>query len=134
MRVAVYNNVISIKVPIKIKRHGGRKLVLPPDGATALQSPARKPDETLLRALAKAHLWQAQLDKGMFASIEDLARRKKINPSYASRILRLNLLAPAIKQGILDGTQPRTLSLQELQKPFPDLWGEQEKFLGFAEA
>lgn len=131
MRVAVYNNVISIKVPIKIKRHGGRKLVLPPDGATALQSPARKPDETLLRALAKAHLWQAQLDKGMFASIEDLARRKKINPSYASRILRLNLLAPAIKQGILDGTQPRTLSLQELQKPFPDLWEEQLKAFEF---
>ena len=131
MRVAVYNNVISIKVPIKIKRHGGRKLVLPPDGATALQSPARKLDETLLRALAKAHLWQAQLDKGMFASIEDLARRKKINPFYASRILRLNLLAPAIKQGILDGTQPRTLSLQELQKPFPDLWEAQLMGFGF---
>ena len=131
MRVAVYNNVISIKVPIKIKRHGGRKLVLPPNGAPALSSPTRKPDETLLRALAKAHLWQAQLDKGMFTCIEDLARKKKITPSYVSRILRLNLLAPAIKQAILDGTQPRTLNLQEMQKPFPDLWEEQLKAFGF---
>ena len=128
--VAVQNNIISIKVPIKIKRYGGKKLMVLPDGAQAA-APIRKPDETMVKALAKAHFWQAQLDKGQFSSIEQMAKRKSINPSYISRILRLNLLAPQIKQAILDGTQPRGLSLQDMQTPFPDLWHEQLTHFGF---
>ena len=72
------------------------------------------------------------LDSGHYKSIDDLARKRKINASYMSRILRLNQLAPQIKKAILDGTQPRQLSLQDMQTPFPDVWDEQLKHFGFA--
>lgn len=48
-----------------------------------------------------------------------------------SQILRLNRLAPDIKRAILDGTQPRTLTLQDFGAPFPDLWAEQREVFGF---
>ncbi len=91
-----------------------------------------KPDETLVRALAKAYYWQTLIDTGRYKSIDDMSRQRQINSSYMSRILRLNQLAPQIKKAILDGTQPRQLSLQDMQTPFPDIWDEQLKHFGFA--
>ncbi len=126
------DNVISVRVPIKIKRYGGKKLILLPDGAQMRESQeAPRPDDTLVTALAKAYYWQNLIDTGRYKSIDDLARKRKINPSYVSRILRLNQLAPQIKKAILDGTQPRQLSLQDMQTPFPGLWDEQLTHFGF---
>ena len=129
--VTVQKDIISIKVPIKIKRYGGKKMMILPESALSTL-PQQKPDETMIKALAKAFFWQKQIDKGLYRSIDDLAVKKKINPSYISRILRLNLLAPQIKLAILDGAQPRGLSLQDMQSPFPDLWHEQLMHFGFA--
>ena len=61
---------------------------------------ASKPDETLVRALAKAYYWQILIDTGRYKSIDDMSRQRKINSSYMSRILRLNQLAPQIKKTI----------------------------------
>jgi hypothetical protein len=36
------------------------------------------------------------LDEGAFGTLEDLARAKGVAPTYASRLLRLTLLAPEI--------------------------------------
>ena len=128
--VTVQKDIISIKVPIKIKRYGGKKMMILPEGAESTP-PQQKPDETMVKALSKAFFWQKQIDQGQYRSIDDLASKKKINASYVSRILRLNLLAPQIKQAILDGTHPRGLSLQDMQSPFPDIWNEQLKHFGF---
>ena len=57
--------------------------------------------------------------------------RLRGNPSYISRMLRLNLLAPDIKEAILNGTQPRTFNLQGMLTPFPESWEEQAKCFGF---
>ncbi len=90
--------------------------------------------ETLITALAKAYYWQNLLDTGRYKSIDDLARKRKINSSYVSRILRLNQLSLQIKTAILDGTQPRQLSLQDMQTPFPELlWEEQFKHFEFVD-
>jgi len=43
----------------------------------------------------------------------------------------LNQLAPQIKKAIFDGTQPRQLSLQDMQTPFLEIWDEQLKHFGF---
>ena len=91
----------------------------------------RKPDEALVRALAKARYWQDQIVSGEYRSLDDLATARKINPSYVSRILRLNQLSPMIKAAILDGRQPVSMDVQMLQKPFPDLWQEQLQHFGF---
>ncbi len=82
---------------------------------------------------ARVNPYAEILDTGRYTSIDDLSRKRKINPSYVSRILRLNQLSPQIKTAILDGTQPRQLSLQDMQTPFPDIWDEQLKHFGFVD-
>jgi hypothetical protein len=129
-QLRVQGNIISIKVPLNIKRHGGRKFILIPKNIR-IDSPIDKPDEVMVKALARAWMWQKALDSGKFNSIEELAEKSNINPSYISRVLRLNLLAPDIKQAILDGTQPRTFNLQGMLTPFPESWEEQAKCFGF---
>ncbi|MBM3602508.1 MAG: hypothetical protein FJX22_01835 [Alphaproteobacteria bacterium] len=101
-----------------MKRHGGRKFILIPKNVR-ITSPQGKPDETMVKALARAWIWQKSLDSGKYTSIEELADKNDINPSYISRMLRLNLLAPDIKEAILNGTQPRTFNLQGMLTPFP---------------
>ncbi len=53
------------------------------------------------------------------------------SPSYASRILRLVLLAPDIQEAILNGTQPTMLMLVDLMVPFPLDWEGRRMGFGF---
>jgi hypothetical protein len=129
-QLRVQGNIISIKVPLNMKRHGGRKFILIPKNVR-ITSPQGKPDETMVKALARAWMWQKSLDNGKYTSIEELADKNDINPSYISRMLRLNLLSPDIKEAILNGTQPRTFNLQGMLTPFPENWEEQAKCFGF---
>ncbi len=126
---------ISIRVPMRIKKYGGKKMIILLEGYK-IKPPEEAPKlvETLITALAKAYYWQNLLDTGRYKSIDDLARKRKINSSYVSRILRLNQLSLQIKTAILDGTQPRQLSLQDMQTPFPELlWEEQFKHFEFVD-
>ena len=78
-------NIISIKVPVNFKRRHSRKTLILSNEGNIAENSERTPDEALLKALAKAYHWQRQLDKGTYSSVEDLAKRKKINSSYVSR-------------------------------------------------
>jgi hypothetical protein len=59
----------------------------------------------MVKALARAFRWRRMLDTGVHGTIDDLARAKGVNATYASRILRLALLAPDLVEAILDGRQ-----------------------------
>jgi hypothetical protein len=115
---------LTVRVPFAIKKHGGRKLVIAPDG-TPRNPPAARIDSTLVKALARAHRWKRMLESGEFASVADLAAAEKINESYVCRILRLTLLAPDIVEAILNGRQPPELQLETVLKPFPVEWEAQ---------
>jgi hypothetical protein len=115
---------LVVHVPMSFRKRGGRKLIVVPDGASWAPQRARV-DGPMVRALARAHGWKRLLENGQFGSIAELAEAEKINPSYIFRLLRLTLLAPTIVVAILDGTQPRSLQLDDLiQLPFPD-WERQ---------
>ena len=117
-------NTITISIPVKMRKHGGRKLILAPDGAD--WAPARtQVDNALVKALARAFRWRRLLEDGAHATIDDLARTERINPSYVSRLLRLTLLAPGIVEAILDGRQPEAVQLDAVMKPFPVAWADQ---------
>lgn len=92
-------------------------------------------DNPLLKALVRADLWRRQLSSGKFATINELCAHEKLGLEYVKRILRLNYLAPKIKEDILNGTQPRHLKLIDFKKTkIPILWSEQlEKFYGSTE-
>ncbi len=123
-------DTFTVRVPLTLKRHGGRKLVIVPDVGGIPERPSANPDDTLLRALARAHRWKRMLESGQARSLNELAEAEKINPSYLSRIYRLTLLAPDIIGAILDGYQPRTLQLADLMDEMPVEWERQrERFL-----
>lgn len=123
-------DTFTVRVPLTLKRHGGRKLVIVPDGGGVPERPHANLDDTLLKALARAHRWKRLLESGQVRSLNELAEAEKINPSYLSRIYRLTLLAPDIVGAILDGRQPRTLQLADLMDDMPVEWDQQrEKFI-----
>src|SRR4051812_9971289 len=112
---------VTIKVPFAMRKRGGRKLVLAPDGAPVPPG-APHVDSTLVKAIARAFRWQKMLETGQYATIKEIAKAEKINPSYVSRVLRLTLLAPATVEAILDGRTPGDLTLAEAMAPFPMSW------------
>ena len=121
MRPARDSGVVTIKVPFAVRKRGGRKLVLAPDGAPV---PPATPhvDSTLVKAIGRAFRWQKMLETGRFATINEIARAEKINSSYVSRVLRLTLLAPATVEAILDGREDSAPTLAEAMKVFPVEW------------
>src|SRR5689334_5453817 len=110
--------VVTIKVPFAVRKHGGPKLILAPDGAP-MPPLAPQVDNTLVKAIARAFRWQKMLETGRYATIKEIAKAERINPSYVSRILRLTLLAPATVEEILVGWRTTDLTLAEAMAPFP---------------
>ena len=119
---ATLPETLSLHVPFHIAKRGGRKQVLLPPDAPVQRS---RIDNTMVKALARAFRWQRMLEDGTHATLDDLARAEKINPSYVSRVLRLTLAAPDIVEAILDGRQQPELQMDILLKTFPVGWGEQ---------
>src|SRR5690606_27242891 len=119
-------DVITVQVPFRVVKRGGRKEMQLPDGATL----SRKPDNTLVKALARAFRWKRMLDSGEFATIADLAEREGIAPSYMTRVMRLTLLAPDIVEAILDGRQGPEVTLGRLLDGFPVEWEGQGAIQG----
>lgn len=100
-----------------------------PDGACWGQ-PRPRVDNTMVKAIARAHRWKRLMESGRFASVTELAEAEKINQSYLCRVLRLTLLAPDIVEAILDGRQPAALQMDALLKPMPLEWAAQRAALG----
>ena len=121
---------VNIHIPLRLKRRGGRKLIVTPEGHTLAPAPAQKreTDAPLVKALLKAWKWQKDLESGKVHSMEDIAKRHNIDTAGVSRLMRLNFLAPDLKLAILEGAQPRTILLQDLiRKAWPEDWEEQQK-------
>jgi len=112
---------VTLHVPFRIVKRGGRKEMQMPEGA--LHSP--RTDNTLVKALARAFRWKRMLESGEFATIAELAERDGIAPSYMTRVLRLTLLSPDIVEAILDGKQGPEVTLARVLEPFPAAWNEQ---------
>ena len=117
---------VTVRVPISIRRRGGRKLVLAPDGTNVTTAVVtRHIDNAMIKAIARAFRWREMLESGQYQTIREIASAEKINESYVGRVLRLTLLAPEIVETILGGRQTADLQLQDLLRRFPVLWAEQ---------
>jgi len=120
---------LIVRVPLTVRKRGGRKQVVMPDGACWGQ-PRPRIDNTMVKAIARAHRWKRLMESGRFASVTELAEAEKINQSYLCRVLRLTLLAPDIVEAILDGRQPAAIQIDALLKPMPLEWAAQRAALG----
>lgn len=112
---------VTLHVPFRIVKRGGKKEMQLPERATQSQ----RTDSTLVKALARAFRWKRMLESGEYATIAELAEREGIAPSYMTRVLRLTLLAPDIIDAILDGKQGPEVTLAQVLEPFPLTWQHQ---------
>lgn len=79
-------------------------------------------DPVLIRALRKAHATLQRDSRGRPVLDEAPGALR------ARRILRLALLAPDLQRAILDGTQPRNLTLaRSIESDIPLLWSDQKR-------
>ena len=90
-------------------------------------------DAPILTALSRAFHWQRLIDEGIVSSGSDIARREGLHQTTVNELLRLTLLSPTLVRSILDGKQPKTLSLLWLKNHLPPSdWDEQHRlFDGF---
>ncbi len=116
---------ITVHIPIALRHQGGRKQVVTPAGATPWIPIQQRVDNTMVKAIVRAHRWRDMLESGHYATVRDLAKAEAINESYLGRILRLTLLSPKIIEVVLEGKQPAALELDDLLKQFPIEWDRQ---------
>jgi hypothetical protein len=122
---------VTVSVPLTIRRRGGRKQIIGPDGAVARQGGGGtgvipvNGDPALIKALARGFRWRRMLEEGRYASISEMAKSEGIERGYLGSLLRLTLLAPEMVEAILNGRQPEGVTLPELMEPFPVEWRQQ---------
>jgi hypothetical protein len=119
---------VTVSVPLTIRRRGGRKQIIEPDGAVARQGdngtgfvPVHG-GPALIRALARGFRWRRMLEEGRHASISEMAKAEGVERGYVGSLLRLTLLAPEMVEAILDGQQPEGVTLQGLLDGVPAGW------------
>jgi hypothetical protein len=122
-RATAIPETITLHVPFRVVKRGGRKEMVLPPGASTQRA---RVDNTLVKALARAFRWKRMLESGDYTTIAELARREGIAVSYMTRILGLTLLAPDIVEATLGGRQGAEMVLKELMQSLPVEWEKQQ--------
>ena len=78
---------LTVRINSTIKKRGGRKLVIAPDGAP-WSPPCSRIDSTMIKAIARAHRWKRLLEGGLYASVAELAAAEKIKATKTLEIVR----------------------------------------------
>jgi len=112
---------LIVRVPLPPRRRGGRKFVVGP-GSTTCTGQRVVFDNSIVKALGRAHRWKAMLESRQYGSMTELAKAEKINLSYLCRVLRLTLLAPDITEALLNGRHGCRF---QLMRSMPVSWAEQ---------
>jgi hypothetical protein len=69
---------------------------------------------------------------GRYQDTAEIASRFKLNDAHVRRLLRLGYLAPDIIEAIVEGRQPRALTVRRLLHGIPCAWADQRRAFGFA--
>ena len=130
--VQMEDKKMTTLIPVKIKWHGGRKKVIP---AATLPDQQPQHDASMLVALSRAYHWQRLIDAGSVDSGSDIARREGLHQTTVNALLRLTQLSPVLVRDILNGRQPKTLSMRWLKThELPWEWDEQQALFGSFDA
>jgi site-specific DNA recombinase len=92
------------------------------------------PDDALVRLLMRAHALARHLSANPSVTLEEAGASENMGAPHATRLMRVNFLAPDIVVAILNGRQPAVLTATKLMADtrLPLAWTEQRKALGFA--
>ena len=121
-RTEIRRDWVEATIPIALKHRHNATVIESADG----KSTDARIDRPLLRAVALARSWADRLAKGEVSSISALADAEGYCSRYAARLLPLAWLAPDLTEAILDGRQPRGVSLGALTRgDLPMDWRDQ---------
>jgi len=94
-----------------------------------------RPDPSLMRAVAKAFVWNRRIMTGDVRSMADIVRDESVTSRYVRKLLPLAHLAPDIVEAICAGHQPQDLTLETLvYANIPRNWEDQRRKFGFKAA
>jgi site-specific DNA recombinase len=91
---------------------------------------AARISQSLVKAMARGRSWYEQLTSKSSLSLSDLAQASGVNDRYTSRILRFAFLAPDIIEAILEGRQPKGMTLEKALVDMPLNWERQRQIFG----
>ena len=84
----------------------------------------------LSKLLAKAYSMDKRLKQNPDLTFCKFCKLNNITPRYLSGILQLNNLSPKLKRMIMEGYQPKDISIQDIiAGNVPVLWKEQEEWM-----
>jgi hypothetical protein len=106
-------------------RPRARKEVVIVDGHTT-----RRINHALILAIARAKTWMQDLRCGKYENTIEIARQFNLNDAHVRRLLRFGYLAPDIVEAIIEGRQPRSLTVKRLLKGIPCAWADQRTAFG----
>ena len=87
-------------------------------------------DRALVRAICLTREWRRRLESGEVATTKEQAKIKGLCHRHTARILPLAYLAPDLVTMILDGLQPRAMTLRTMtMKPLPAGWEDQRQLV-----
>ena len=112
----------EVVIPIKIKKEksGSRTYFVHPQDFYVVTP--------LSKLLAKAYIMEKRLKQNPELTFRKFCKLNNITPRYLSGLLQLNNLSPKLKRMIMEGYQPKHLSIQDIiTKNMPVLWMEQEE-------
>jgi site-specific DNA recombinase len=116
-------------VPLPDPRPRARKEIIVPGG---LNSSPRRLNHALILSIARAKSWIRDLRSRKYADTTEIARQFQLNEAHVRRILRFGYLAPDIVEAIIEGRQPRPLTVKRLLQGVPCVWADQRTAFGFA--
>jgi hypothetical protein len=118
-------SALQIQAPFELRRRGVEGKIVAGDHEP-------EPDRPMLHALARAHIWTADLRRGK--SLSDIAAATRHSESYVRTRAQLAFLSPKIQKAILVGSQPPELTLEKIiRKPIPLDWDMQARIYGFSQ-
>jgi site-specific DNA recombinase len=87
-------------------------------------------NEGLIQSIVRAHTWMRALLDGSHDSVEMLAEAIRLHPKVVRQALRLAFLSPDVTSAVLEGRQPKELSLAQIPKLLPLSWTTHRSMLG----
>ncbi|MFA6989420.1 MAG: hypothetical protein WC197_05060 [Candidatus Gastranaerophilaceae bacterium] len=109
---------------------------MPRKGSVVIISESNKQEininPQLVKAIARSHYWNKLLLSGQAKNCVDIKRMENFkDASYITEVVNLRFLAPDIIERILNGRQPRDLTIQKLFNVKTLDWQEQQQLLNF---
>ena len=71
------SDTVTVHIPFSIRKRGGRKLILAPDGTATGIQPRHRIDNAMVKALARGFRWRKLLDDGVYRPSRNLPRPKR---------------------------------------------------------